>query len=165
MIVNSRSFFQELAQLAAQVYADAGWEIELEVGDGPALAERVSNADYMVSMSTPNVVLPSVSAFLLEQYLPGGREPNAAAPPDEIFDLLGDLQAATDPVSSNAVVREIQKVMREDWVPVVPMGKQRGSVELIANHVQNRPGALGQWFNLHTWIDVWVDESSPRKSP
>jgi peptide/nickel transport system substrate-binding protein len=163
MIVNSRSFFQELAQLAAQVYADAGWEIELEVGDGPALAERVENADYMVSMSTPNVVLPSVSAFLLEQYLPGGREPNAAEPPAKIYDLLTDLQAATDPATAHAVTREIQKVMREEWVPVVPMGKQVGSVELIANHVQDRPGALGQWFNLHTWTDVWVDDNSPRK--
>ena len=164
MIVNSRAFFQELAQLAAQVFGDAGWEIELEVGDGPALAERVQNGDYMVAMSTPNVVLPSVSAFLLEQYLPGGRGyVNAADPPDEIYDLLSELQAATDPVSSNAVVREIQKVMREEWVPVVPMGKQRGSVELIANHVQDRPGALGQWFNLHTWIDVWINDGSPRK--
>ena len=163
MIVNSRSFFQELAQLAAQVYADAGWEIELEVGDGPALSERVQNRDYMVSMSTPNVVLPSISAFLLEQYLPGGREPNAAEPPDKIYDLLSDLQAATDPISAHAVTREIQKVMREEWVPVVPMGKQVGSVELIANHVQDRPGALGQWFNLHTWTDVWVDDSSDRK--
>ena len=163
MIVNSRSFFQELAQLAAQVYADAGWEITLEVGDGPALAERRENADYMVSMSTPNVVLPSVSAFLFEQYLPEGREVNIAEPPDVIYELLAELQAATDPVTAHAVTRQIQEVMREDWVPVVPMGKQRGSVELIANHVQDRPGALGQWFNLHTWTDVWVDENSPRK--
>ena len=163
MIVNSRSFFQELAQLAAQVYADSGWEIKLEVGDGPALAERRENADYMVSMSTPNVVLPSVSAFLFEQYLPEGREVNIAEPPDVIYELLAELQAATDPVTANAKTREIQEVMREDWVPVVPMGKQRGSVELIANHVQDRPGALGQWFNLHTWTDVWIDENSPRK--
>ena len=163
MIVNSRSFFQELAQLAAQVYSDAGWEIKLEVGDGPALAERRENADYMVSMSTPNVVLPSVGAFLFEQYLPEGREVNIAEPPDVIYELLAELQAATDPVTAHAVTREIQEVMRENWVPVVPMGKQRGSVELIANHVQDRPGALGQWFNLHTWTDVWVDENSPRK--
>jgi ABC-type transport system substrate-binding protein len=163
MIVSSRSFFQELAQLAAQVYADADWEIELEFMDGPALADRVSKGDYMASLGTPNVVLPSASAFLLEWYLPGGGQPNVAPPPDEVFDLLSDLQAATDPVSSNAVVRKVQKVMREDWVPVVPMGKQRGSVEIVANHVQDRPGALGQWFNLHTWTEVWVDDNSPRK--
>lgn len=164
MVVSSRSFFQELAQLAAQVYDDVGWEIELEVLEGTALTERTSSGNYEVSMSTPNVVLPSVSAFLLEQYLPGGREPNAAPPPDSIYDLLNEMQAATDIVGRNNIVKQIQQVMREEWVPVVPMGKQRGSVELIANYVQDRPGALGQWFNLHTWTDVWINDDSPRKS-
>ena len=164
MVVSSRSFFQELAQLAAQVYDDVGWEIELEVLEGTALTERTSSGNYEVSMSTPNVVLPSVSAFLLEQYLPGGREPNAAPPPDSIYDLLNEMQAATDIVGRNDIVEQIQQVMREEWVPVVPMGKQRGSVELIANYVQDRPGALGQWFNLHTWTDVWINDDSPRKS-
>ncbi len=163
MVVNSRSFFQELAQLAAQVYADAGWEVTLNVGDSAANAELIQSANFEMSMSTPNVVLPSVSAFLLEQYLPGGREANAAPPPDKVYDLLADLQGATDPVDAQAATREIQKVMREEWIPVVPMGKQVGSSELIANHVQDRPGALGQWFNLHTWMDVWIDENSPRK--
>ena len=163
MVVNSRSFFQELAQLAAQVYADAGWEVTLNVGDSAANAELIQSANFEMSMSTPNVVLPSVSAFLLEQYLPGGREANAAPPPDKVYDLLADLQGATDPVDAQAATREIQRVMREEWIPVVPMGKQVGSSELIANHVQDRPGALGQWFNLHTWMDVWVDDNSPRK--
>ena len=163
MVVNSRSFFQELAQLAAQVYADAGWEVTLNVGDSAANAELIQSANFEMSMSTPNVVLPSVSAFLLEQYLPGGREANAAPPPDKVYDLLAELQGATDPLDAQAATREIQKVMREEWIPVVPMGKQVGSSELIANHVQDRPGALGQWFNLHTWTDVWIDENSPRK--
>ncbi len=163
MIVNSRSFFQELAQLAAQVYADAGWEVTLSVGDSAANAERVESGDFMMTMSTPNIVLPSVSAFLLEQYLPGGREANAAEPPDVVYELLSELQGATDPVDAQAATRAIQKVMREDWIPVVPMGKQVGSSELVANYVQDRPGALGQWFNLHTWTDVWVDDNSPRK--
>ncbi len=164
LLSGTRSFFQELAQLAAQVYADAGWEVEIEVLDGPAMAERTSTANYEMTMSTPNVVLPSVSAFLLEQYLPGGREPNAAAEPDTIPELLNRLQGSTDAAAQGEIVREIQKVMREDWIPVVPMGKQRGSVELIANYVQDRPGALGQWFNLHTWTDVWITDESPRKS-
>ena len=156
MVVNSRSFFQSGPARSAGLRRRS-WEVTLNVGDSAANAELIQSANFEMSMSTPNVVLPSVSAFLLEQYLPGGREANAAPPPDVIYDLLADLQGATDPIDAHAATREIQRVMREDWIPVVPMGKQVGSSELIA--ITCKTG-LARWVNGSTCTLGWMSGST-----
>lgn len=163
MVGSTPPFFQEIAQLVAQVYEDAGIEVTLKVLDRTAVTAARQSGDYEADMSTPNVVLPSVSAFFREQYLPGGREPWAAEPPAEFMELFDEIIATPDGSKRERLIKKALEIAREDWVPVVPFGKQVGSAELIAKYVHGRTPATGQWFNVHWYHDIWVDGNSPRK--
>lgn len=163
MLQSTPPFFPEIAQLVAQVYEDAGIEVKLRVLDRTARLAADNTGDFEVGLDTPNVVLPSVSAFFREQYLPGGREPFAAKPPQAFLDVYNKLVATPDGPARTKLIREALRITREEWVPVVPFGKQVGSVELIAKYVHGRTPATGQWFNLHWYHDIWIDGNSPRK--
>ncbi len=157
-------FFQEIAQLAAQVLEDGGLDIELRMLDRTANVEATNSGDWVASVGTPNWTLPSVSEAFRTAYLPDGSNGTFGAPAPPGFDALFEKILSTHPgPERDELYREAYRVLREDWVPVVPFQKQVGSVELIANYVHGRQPALGQWFNLHWYYDLWVDEDSPRK--
>ena len=156
-------FFQEIAQLAAQVLEDGGLEIELRVLDRTANTEATNTGDWTANLGTPNVVLPSVSELFRLLYLEGGWNPLGAPAPDEFAPLFEKILATQDGPERDQLYRDALKMLREDWVPVLPFDKQVGSTELIAPYVHGRVPATGQWFNLHWYHDLWIDEDSPRK--
>jgi len=157
-------FFQEIAQLAAQVLEDGGMDIEMRMLDRTANVEATNSGDWVASVGTPNWTLPSVSEAFRTAYLPDGSNGTFGAPAPPGFDALFEKILSTHPgPERDELYREAYRVLREDWVPVVPFQKQVGSVELIANYVHGRQPGLGQWFNLHWYHDLWVDEDSLRK--
>ncbi len=163
LLQSTPPFFQEIAQLVAQIYEDAGIEVKLKVLDRTATTAARNTGDFAANLGTPNVVLPSVSAFFHEKYLPGGREPFAAKPPQAFLDVYNKLVETHDGPEREKMIREALRITREEWVPVVPFDKQVGSAELIAKYVNGRTPGTGQWFNLHWYHDLWVDGDSPRK--
>ena len=157
-------FFQEIAQLAAQVLEDGGLDIEMRMLDRTANVEATNAGDWEASVGTPNWTLPSVSEAFRTAYLPDGSNGEFGAPAPPGFDALFEDILSTHPgPERDKLYREAYRILREDWVPVVPFQKQVGSVELMGNYVHGRKPALGQWFNLHWYYDLWVDEDSPRK--
>ncbi len=156
-------FFQEIAQLAAQVLEDGGLDIELRILDRAANIEATNSGDWVANLGTPNVVLPSVTEFFRTLYLPGGSNPLGAEAPAEFGPLFDKILATQNGPERDQLYRDALKILREDWVPAVPFDKQSGSVELMANYVHGRVPATGQWFNIHWYHDLWVDSDSPRK--
>ena len=157
-------FFQEIAQLVAQVYEDGGLDVELRVLDRAANTEANQSGDWFAQVSTPNVVLPSVSAMLITLYGINGSNANFIADrPDSYEPIYAKIAATQDGPERDGYIREAQRILREDWVPAVPFEKQVGSAEIIANYVHGRDAAVGQWFNLHWYHDLWIDERSSRK--
>ena len=157
-------FFQEIAQLVAQVYEDGGLDVELRILDRAANTEANSSGDWTAQLSTQNFVLPSVSAMLITLYGINGSNANFIADRPDSYEPIYALIAATqDGPERDGYIREAQRILREDWVPAVPFEKQVGSAEIIANYVHGRDAAVGQWFNLHWYHDLWIDEDSPRK--
>ncbi len=157
-------FFQEIAQLVAQVYEDGGLDVELRILDRAANTEANSSGDWTAQLSTPNVVLPSVSAILLTLYGENGSNANFIADrPASYEPIYAKIAATQDGPEREGYIREAQRILREDWVPAVPFEKQVGSAEIIANYVHGRDAAVGQWFNLHWYHDLWIDNDSPRK--
>ena len=162
LVSSTPGFFQGMAQLIAQIYEDAGVDVSIRLLDRTATNAARAAGDFHVSLDTPNVVLPSVSAFFREQYLPGGREPFVALPPDSFMQVYDQILVTQEGPERQDLIREALRIMREDWIPVVPYEKQVGSSELIANWVHGRRPSTGQWFNMHWYHDIWVDGSSPR---
>ena len=157
-------FFQEIAQLVAQVYEDGGIDVELRVLDRAANTEANLSGDWEAQLSTPNVVLPSVSAMLITLYGENGSNAGFLAPrPDTYEPIYAKIAATKDGPERDGYIKEAQRILREDWVPAVPFEKQVGSAEIIANYVHGRDPAVGQWFNLHWYHDLWIDKDSPRK--
>ena len=157
-------FFQEIAQLVAQVYEDGGIDVELRVLDRAANTEALQSGDWEAQLSTPNVVLPSVSAMLITLYGENGSNAGFLAPrPDTYEPIYAKIAATKDGPERDGYIKEAQRILREDWVPAVPFEKQVGSAEIIANYVHGRDAAVGQWFNLHWYHDLWIDSDSPRK--
>ena len=157
-------FFQEIGQLVQQVYEDGGLDVKLRVLDRAANTEATASGDWVAQVSTPNVVLPSVSAMLLTLYGINGSNANFIADrPASYEPNFAKILATKDGPEREGYIREALRILREDWVPAVPFEKQVGSAEIIANYVHGRDAAVGQWFNLHWYHDLWIDKDSPRK--
>ena len=157
-------FFQEIAQLVQQVFEDGGLDVELRVLDRAANIEAGASGDWVASVGTPNVVLPSVSAMLLTLYGENGSNADFIAErPASYEPNFAKILATQDGPERDGYIREALRILREDWVPAVPFEKQVGSAEIIANYVHGREAALGLWFNLHWYHDLWIDNDAPRK--
>jgi peptide/nickel transport system substrate-binding protein len=153
----------DLAQVVVQQLADAGMKVNMRLGDSPSILKMCADKSYQAISHGTAVSRPSILAMVDTVYMPGAGRNCGWTPPENWLGLVDRARATPPGKERNEVFMEMDRIMREEWIPLVPLHSFGKLGVMRWNYVRDMfplPGGLFQHYKLET---VWLDGTGPAR--
>lgn len=153
----------DLAQVVVQQLNDAGMKVTLRLQDSPSILKLCADRTYEAISHGTAVSRPSIIPMIETVYLPGAGRNCGWTPPDNWMQLLDKAKVTPPGPERNEVFKEMDRIMREEWVPLVPLHSFGRLGVMRWNYVRDfypLPGGLFQHYKIER---VWLDETAPSR--
>ena len=164
MLVIAIPWFEQWAQLLAQQLEDVGVTLNLSTKDAPSSLASASQGDFETYGHGGNIVVWNAMDIVQLFYLPeGGWFHHKAEPSQEFKDLFTRARATLPGPERNEMFREMEKYLREELIPAVPVMAHGGISVVGYNYVRDYRPVPVVHFQMHKFFDVWLDDGSPAR--
>ena len=164
MLVIAIPWFEQWAQLLAQQLEDVGVTLNLSTKDAPSSLASASQGDFETYGHGGNIVVWNAMDIVQLFYLPeGGWFHHKAEPSQEFKDLFTRARATLPGPERNEMFREMEKYLREELIPAVPIMAHGGVSVVGYNYVRDYRPVPVVHFQMHKFFDVWLDAGSPAR--
>lgn len=153
----------DLGQVVVQQLADAGMKVTLRLQDSPSILKLCADRNYEAISHGTAVSRPSILPMIETVYLPGAGRNCGWTPPDNWLALVDKARATPPGTARNDIFKEMDRIMREEWIPLVPLHSFGRLGVLRWKYVRDffpLPGGLFQHYKLE---QVWLDETAPKR--
>ena len=164
MLVIAIPWFEQWAQLLAQQLEDVGVTLNLSTKDAPSSLASASQGDFETYGHGGNIVVWNAMDIVQLFYLPeGGWFHHKAEPSQEFKDLFTRARATLPGPERNEMFREMEKYLREELIPAVPV-MAHGGISIVGyDYVRDYRPVPVVHFQMHKFFDVWLDDGSPAR--
>ena len=164
MLVIAIPWFEQWAQLLAQQLEDVGVTLNLSTKDAPSSLASASQGDFETYGHGGNIVVWNAMDIVQLFYLPeGGWFHHKAEPSQEFKDLFTRARATLPGPERNEMFREMEKYLREELIPAVPIMAHGGVSVVGYDYVRDYRPVPVVHFQMHKFFDVWLDAGSPAR--
>ena len=164
MLVIAIPWFEQWAQLLAQQLEDVGVTLNLSTKDAPSSLASASQGDFETYGHGGNIVVWNAMDIVQLFYLPeGGWFHHKAEPSQEFKDLFTRARATLPGPERNEMFREMEKYLREELIPAVPVMAHGGVSVVGYDYVRDYRPVPVVHFQMHKFFDVWLDAGSPAR--
>jgi peptide/nickel transport system substrate-binding protein len=164
MLVIAIPWFEQWAQLLTQQLEDVGVTLNLSTKDAPSSLASASQGDFETYGHGGNIVVWNAMDIVQLFYLPeGGWFHHKAEPSQEFKDLFTRARATLPGPERNEMFREMEKYLREELIPAVPV-MAHGGISIVGyDYVRDYRPVPVVHFQMHKFFDVWLDAGSPAR--
>ena len=164
MLVIAIPWFEQWAQLLTQQLEDVGVTLNLSTKDAPSSLASASQGDFETYGHGGNIVVWNAMDIVQLFYLPeGGWFHHKAEPSQEFKDLFTRARATLPGPERNEMFREMEKYLREELIPAVPILAHGGVSVVGYDYVRDYRPVPVVHFQMHKFFDVWLDAGSPAR--
>ena len=164
MLVIAIPWFEQWAQLLAQQLEDVGVTLNLSTKDAPSSLASATQGDFETYGHGGNIVVWNAMDIVQLFYLPeGGWFHHKAEPSQEFKDLFTRARATLPGPERNEMFREMEKYLREELIPAVPVMAHGGISVVGYDYVRDYRPVPVVHFQMHKFFDVWLDANSPAR--
>ncbi len=164
MLVIAIPWFEQWAQLLAQQLDDVGVTLNLTTKDAPSSLAQAASGDFETYGHGGNIVVWNAMDIVQLFYLPeGGWFHHKAEPSDEFKALFTRARATLPGPERNEMFREMERYLREDLVPAVPIMASAGVSVVGYDYVKDYRPVPVVHFQMHKFFDVWLDSGAPAR--
>jgi peptide/nickel transport system substrate-binding protein len=153
----------DLAQVVVQQLADAGMKVTLRLQDSPSILKLCADRSYEAISHGTAVSRPSILTMIETVYTTGAGRNCGWTPPENWTKLLDKARVTPPGPERNDIFKEMDRIMREEWVPLVPLHSFGRLGVMRWKYVRDflpLPGGLFQHYKLEK---VWLDETAPKR--
>lgn len=153
----------DLAQVVVQQLNDAGMKVTLRLQDSPSILKLCADRNYEAISHGTAVSRPSIITMIETVYVQGAGRNCGWTPPENWIKLLDKARVTSPGPERNDIFKEMDRIMREEWVPLVPLHSFGRLGVMRWKYVRDflpLPGGLFQHYKLE---QVWLDETAPKR--
>jgi peptide/nickel transport system substrate-binding protein len=150
------------AEILQQLLEESlGFNVEIEVTDTSSMFARFGEKDFDLGRYGTGVLHLSPMSQILADWAPGAGRNYGWEPPQNWLDLFEESKRTLQGPELDANFAEMDRIMREEWIPSVPLERVSGSSVIRRDYVKNFDALPGCKFKCFQLEDVWVTEDAP----
>ena len=150
------------AEILKQLLEESiGLIVEVEVTDTPSMFARFAEQDFDLGRYGTGVLHLSPMSQILADWAPGAGRNYGWEAPQNWLDLLDKAKRTLQGPELDAIFAEMDRIMREEWIPSVPLERVSGSTVVSAPYIRNFDAVPGHKFKAFQLEDVWVTSDAP----
>lgn len=147
--------------LQQQIKENLGLDVGIDIVDVNTMFARHGEKDFDLGFYGTGVLHLSPFDQIIADWSPGAGRNYGWTPPQNWLDLFEKSKRTLPGPELNAIWKEMDRVMREEWIPSVPAYRTSGSNVISWPYVKDfnaMPGCKFKCFHLE---DIWVTADVP----
>lgn len=138
-----------------------GLSVDLDITDTASMFARLGEKDFDFGRYGTGVLHLSPMSQIQADWAPGAGRNYGWTPPQNWLDLFEEAKRTLQGPGLNAIFAEMDRIMREEWIPSVPLERVSGSSVIAKPYVKNFDALPGCKFKCFQLEDTWVTEDAP----
>ena len=138
-----------------------GLNVGLDVTDTGAMFTRFAEGDFDLGRYGTGVLHLSPMSQILADWAPGAGRNYGWEAPQNWLDLFEEAKRTLQGPELNEIFAEMDRIMREEWIPSVPLERVSGSSVISKPYVMNFDALPGCKFKCFQLEDIWMTEDAP----
>ncbi|MDP3062213.1 MAG: ABC transporter substrate-binding protein [Chloroflexota bacterium] len=163
IITHTGAWSTESMQLAQQHLQVIGVTAKIKVVDVPSIWTTGAEKNFEALYFGTGVVNLNPMDVILADYARGAGRNYAWVPPENWEKLVEKAKTTLPGPERNEIFRELDRIMREEWIPVIPLARVTGSPIVRWKYVRDFDAIPGAKFTAYKLEDIWLDDTAPRR--
>ena len=138
-----------------------GLSVGLDVTDTGAMFARFAERDFDLGRYGTGVLHLSPMSQILADWAPGAGRNYGWEAPQNWLDLFEQAKRTLQGPELNEIFAEMDRIMREEWIPSVPLERVSGSSVISKPYVRNFDALPGCKFKCFQLEDIWMTDDAP----
>jgi len=138
-----------------------GLKVNIEVTDTASMFARYAERDFDLGRYGTGVLHASPMSQILADWAPGAGRNYGWVPPQNWLDKFDEAKRTLQGPELDAIFAEMDRIMREEWIPSVPLERTTGSTVITYPYVKDFVAVPGCKFKCFQMEDVWVTADAP----
>ena len=138
-----------------------GFSVGLDVTDTGAMFARFAERDFDLGRYGTGVLHLSPMSQILADWAPGAGRNYGWEAPQNWLDLFEKAKRTLQGPELDAIFAEMDRIMREEWIPSVPLERVSGSSVISKPYVMNFDALPGCKFKCFQLEDIWMTDDAP----
>ena len=138
-----------------------GLSVGLDVTDTGAMFARYGERDFDLGRYGTGVLHLSPMSQILADWAPGAGRNYGWEAPQNWLDLFEKAKRTLQGPELDEIFAEMDRIMREEWIPSVPLERVSGSSVISRPYVMNFDALPGCKFKCFQLEDIWMTGDAP----